>query len=190
MRLREITTLTWGAVDLERRVVHVESRFAKNGKARDVALGEVAFSIVSALRAEDPAPTDHVFIGRRGEPIRDVRGGFDAAVLVVWKPSKPGERKPRFHDLRKTGATRVEAVSSHAVAKTFLGHSDENVTDTYIVPSLDEVRNAINRAARSIDGERPAGAILFPIPSQNPSQSLTTGEGSSERAVSSSTVSH
>lgn len=44
------------------------------------------------------------------------------------------ERKPRFHDLRKTGATRIEAVSSHAVAKAFLGHADENVTDTYIVP--------------------------------------------------------
>jgi integrase len=175
MRLREITTLTWGAVDLDRRSVHVEARFAKNGKARDVALGEISQSILAALRPEQPATTEHVFIGRRGEPIRDVRGGFDAAVLAVWKPSKPGERKPRFHDLRKTGATRVEAVSSHAVAKTFLGHSDENVTDSYIVPSLDEVRNAINRAARSIDGETPAGAIPFPInPSQQPSQPLVS----------------
>ena len=69
MRLREITTLTWGAVDLERRVVHVAERFAKNGKAREVALGEVAFSILSALRPETPAESDHVFIGRRGEPI-------------------------------------------------------------------------------------------------------------------------
>lgn len=169
MRLREITTLTWAAVDFEGRVVHVEARFAKNGKAREVALGDVAFSIVSALRLAGQAGSDHVFLGRRGDPIQDVRGGFDAAVLSVWKPSKPGERKPRFHDLRKTGATRVEAVSSHAVPNTFLGHSDENETDTYILPSLDEVRNAIDRAARSIDGETPAGAILFPInPSQEP----------------------
>lgn len=169
MRLREITTLTWGNVELERGVATVEARFAKNGRAREVALGEVAAEILAGRRPSEAAPTDHVFIGRRGEPIRDVRGGFEAAVEAVWKPSKPGERRPRFHDLRKTGATRVEAVSSHAMAKVFLGHADENVTDTYIVPSLDDVRSAINRAARSIDGETPAGAIPFPNPSHQPS---------------------
>jgi hypothetical protein len=42
-----------------------------------------------------------------------LRGGFEKAVLAVWKPSKPGEKKPRFHDLRKMCATRVEAVSSY-----------------------------------------------------------------------------
>jgi integrase len=162
MRLREITTLTWGNVSLERRTAHVEARFAKNGRARDVVLGEIATSILFGLRRANPAVTDHVFLGRRGVPLRDVRGGFDQAVLAVWKPSRPGERKPRFHDLRKTGATRVEAVSSHAVAKAFLGHADENVTDTYIVPSLQAVHDAINRAARSIDGQTPAGAIPFP----------------------------
>jgi hypothetical protein len=54
-------------------------------------------------------------------------------------------------------------VSSHAVAKAFLGHADENVTDTYIVPSLQAVCDAVNRAARSIDGETPAGTIPFPL---------------------------
>ena len=93
----------------------------------------------------------------------------------MWKPAKPGQRKPRFHDLLKTGATRVEAVSSHAVAKAFLGHADENVTDTYILASLEDVRSAVDRAARSIDGTTPAGAIPFRIPSQNPSQAALSG---------------
>jgi integrase len=162
MRLREITTLTWGNVDLEGLTAHVEARFAKNGHSRDVALGEVAASILAALRPENPPAEGHTFLGRRGGPVRDIRGGFDQSVLAVWKPTRAGERKPRFHDLRKTGATRIEAVSSHAVAKMFLGHADENVTDTYIVPSLEAVRDAVNRAARSIDGETPAGAIPFP----------------------------
>lgn len=152
MRLREITTLTWGNVDLDERKVYVEARFAKFAKARDVALGEVAFSILSAIRPTDQSPGDHVFIGKGGRAIRDVRGGFDPAVRAVWKPSKPEEQKPRFHDLRKTAATRVEAVSSHAVAKAFLGHSDENVTDSYIQASLANAREAVNRASRSIDG--------------------------------------
>jgi hypothetical protein len=36
------------------------------------------------------------------------------------------------------------------------------VTDTYILPSLDAVRDPVNRAARSIDGEILAGTIAFP----------------------------
>jgi hypothetical protein len=72
-------------------------------------------------------------------------------------------KRPRFHDLRKTGATRLEAVSSHAVAKAFLGHEDSDVTDSYLRASVEDVRAAVNRAARSIDGETPAGAIPFPV---------------------------
>jgi integrase len=188
MRLREITTLTWGNVNLEARSAHVEARFGKGtngGKARDVALGEVAFSILSPIRPSNPAPGDHVFLGKGGRPIRDVRGGFDPAVRAVWQPSRPDEEKPRFHDLRKTAATRVEAVSSHAVAKAFLGHSDENVTDSYVEPSIADVREAINRAARSIDGQIPPGAI--PFPARNVTSAVTPPSGSveiGERTVS------
>jgi integrase len=161
MRLREITTLTWGNVDLERRFARIEARFAKNGQERKVALGEVAFSVLDPLRTAATVATDHVFLGRRGKQILDVRSGFDAAVLKAWQASEPGERKPRFHDLRKTGATRVEAVSSKAVAKAFLGHADVDVTDTYILADLDAVRDAVNRAAFGIDGTVLAGVVRF-----------------------------
>ena len=173
MRLREITTLTWANVNLERRVAHVEARFAKNGQERDVALGVVVVSVLELLRPTNPEPGAHVFIGRRGRPIKDVRSGFDSAVLKAWKPSNPDERKPRFHDLRKTGATRVESVSSKAVAKAFLGHADADVTDTYILPSLDDVRDAINRAAFAIDGTTLPGVVRFaPRTAQNTAQQV------------------
>jgi integrase len=77
---------------------------------------------------------------------------WNAAVLEVWKPSRPSEKRPRFHDLRKTAGTRIEAVSSHAVAKRLLGHADEDVTDSYLMPTLEDVRAAVNRAATLIDG--------------------------------------
>jgi integrase len=178
MRLREITELTWGNVHLDERRVYVEARFGKGpngGKARDVALGEVVFAILAAIRPVAAGPDDHVFLGRGGRPIRDVRGGFDPAVLAVWKPSRPGEKKPRFHDLRKSAATRIEAVSSGAVARVFLGHADENVTDSYVQPSLDDVRNAVNRAARSIDGQIPPGAIPFPTRAGTPAGTPFSG---------------
>ncbi len=108
-------------------------------------------------------PADPLVLSRLGEFLAlDIRGSFDAAVLEVWKASRPGEKKPRFHDLRKTGATRVESVSSKAVAKAFLGHADEDVTDSYIAPGIEEVRDAVNRAARAIDGgDTPPGVLVF-----------------------------
>jgi integrase len=141
--------------------VHVEARYAKNGQARAVALGEVTPAVLEPLRSAAVRPTDHVFLGRRGKPILDVRSGFDAAVLKACQPAKAGEKKPRFHDLRKTGATRVEAVSSEAVAKAFLGHADADVTDSYILADLDAVREAVNRAAFSIVGTTLPGVIPF-----------------------------
>jgi integrase len=163
MRLREILRLRWGVVDLEAGELTVLAQYAKNGRARAVALGDVAREILSSVRPDAPDAAAHVFLGDAGAPLLTVYTGFVAAVEKVWRPSRPDEQRPRFHDLRKTGATRVEAVSSHAVAKAFLGHADEDVTDSYIVPKLDAVRDAIDRAARSIDGETPAGAIPFPV---------------------------
>jgi len=162
MRLREILRLRWSAVDLEARKVVVIAANAKNGQEREVPLGAVALSILEAIRPENPEPEAHVFLGETGEPVKTVYSGFVAAVQKIWKPEKPGQARPRFHDLRKTAATRVEAVSSHAIAKALLGHAAESVTDTYLLPDLTEVRAALDRAARSIDGEAPQGAILFP----------------------------
>ncbi len=79
----------------------------------------------------------------------------------VWKPSKPSERRPRFHDLRKTAGTRVESVSSHAVAKLLLGHADADVTDGYIKPEIEDVIAALDRAARLIDGEQVGNVVQF-----------------------------
>ena len=169
-RLREIFRLKWEVVDLEAGKLTVLAKYAKNGKNREVALGDVARSILEAVRPAEPDAQAAVFLGETGEPLKTIYTGFVSAVEKVWKPKSgavrlplPDERRPRFHDLRKTGATRVESVSSHAVAKAFLGHEDSDVTDSYLHASVDDVRVAVNRAARSIDGETPAGAIPFPV---------------------------
>ena len=54
MRLREITTLTWGNVDLEKRVAHVEARFAKNGRPREVTAGATSNSRENSARVFCP----------------------------------------------------------------------------------------------------------------------------------------
>ena len=160
MRYAEVTTLRRVCVDVARRVVTVEARYAKNGKEREVALGEVALGVIEAL-CEGLAPEALVFTKPDGTPIDSIRTWWNGAVLKVWKPSKPSEQRPRFHDLRKTCATRVESVSSHAVAKLLLGHADADVTDVYVRPEIENVIAALNRAARLIDGEQIGNVVQF-----------------------------
>jgi len=160
MRFAEITTLRRACVDLLHRVATVEARYAKNGREREVALGEVAFRIVEGL-CEGLAPDALLFTKPDGTRIDSIRTWWNAAVLKVWTASKPTEQRPRFHDLRKTCATRVESVSSHAVAKMLLGHADEDVTDSYVRPELEDVRAALDRAARLVDGEQVGNVVQF-----------------------------
>jgi integrase len=150
MRLNELVTLRWACVDLKRGVVTVEARYAKNGHERDVPLGGVAAGILAELRRDDPGAV--VFTKRDGSPVGSIRTWWLRTIPEVWTPSKPSEDRPRFHDLRKTCGTRVESVSSHAVAKRLLGHADGDVTDSYLLPTVDDVRAACDRAAARIDG--------------------------------------
>lgn len=160
-REAELFTLRWPCVNLEARVVTILAQYAKNGQERDVPLGDVGVAILTALKAEPHGEDGLVFTKPDGSPIKSVQTWWVAAMGKVWKASKPSEQRPRFHDLRKTCATRVESVSSHAVAKRLLGHADGDVTDSYLSPTDDDVRAAINRAARLIDGEQVGNVIPF-----------------------------
>jgi integrase len=161
MRKEEAMTLPWSCVNLTERFVLVRDGIAKNGREREVPLGDVALGILEDLKPEKVRPDALVFTKPNGAGIRSLGTWWNAAVLKVWTPAKPTERRPRLHDLRKTCGTRVEMVSSHAVAKRLLGHADGDVTDTYLMPTDNDVRAALNRAARLIDGEQVGNVLPF-----------------------------
>lgn len=162
MRLNEIITLRWRSVSLDQQSVTVEERYAKAKKARDVALGQVALGILRRQAESGSDPDASVFRRDLERPVSasTIEHAFTRAVEAVWKPAKPGEKRPRFHDLRKTAATRVESCSSYAVARAFLGHAALDVTGLYVRPQLDSVRDAINRAASLIDGPEVTGNVV------------------------------
>ncbi len=141
MRLNEIITLRWRSVTLDQQTVTVEERYAKAKKARDVALGQVALDILERQAESGTDPDAPVFRRDDGRPVSasTIEHVFTRTVETIWKPSKPGEKRPRFHDLRKTAATRVESCSSYAVARAFLGHAAADVTGLYVRPQLDAV---------------------------------------------------
>lgn len=162
MRLNEIITLRWRSLNLEQGTVTVEERYAKAKKARDLALGDVALSVLRSQAERGADPDSPAFRRDDGRPVSasTIEHTFTRAVEAVWKPSKPGEKRPRFHDLRKTAATRVESCSSYAVARAFLGHAALDVTGLYVRPQLDAVRDAVNRAANLIDGPEVTGNVV------------------------------
>ncbi len=60
-------------------------------------------------------------------------------------------------DMRDAG--RVDVLSRGS--QDLLGHADEDVTDSYVRPELEDVIAALNRAARLIDGEQVDNVVQF-----------------------------
>lgn len=149
----ELLRMTWGRVDLDRRIVRPDPRYAKRGKERDVPLGDVSIEILRSIRPGDAKPGDPVWLNTRGERLRDVRDLYEAAVEKVCPTPEAGWRYPDFHSLRRTCATALSNVAPKHVVRAILGHSDEDVTDRYVTATLDDLLAAVDRAALLIDGE-------------------------------------
>ncbi|MFY9552462.1 MAG: tyrosine-type recombinase/integrase [Thermoanaerobaculia bacterium] len=159
--LRVPSARTRGQVDLDGKSFSVSADVAKNFKAREVPLSDLALELLARIRPAHPAPADPVFLGPEGERLRSISGSLSKAVKAVCPKPKAGERFPTFHSLRKTCATALEAVASKAVAGMVLGHSDADVTDLYIKPSFEDALAALNRAALLIDGEEQENVAIF-----------------------------
>lgn len=90
-------------------------------------------------------------------------------VTVLAKYAKNGEeRDVALGDVALDILNKVRLDNPDPEGHVFLGNSGaplKTIQTGFVAASLDDVRAALNRAARPIDGEPPAGAILFPIPS-------------------------
>jgi integrase len=156
----EVLRMVWGRVDFEKRVYSVDPRYAKRGKERDVPLGDVALSILSAIRPENPAPDGPVWLNASGGPLRNVRTAYGSAVREACPAPKTGHRYPDFHSLRRTCATALAQVAPMAVVAAVLGHAKETVTDGYVDVPIPTQIAELNRAAHLIDGEERAANVV------------------------------
>ena len=113
----------------------------KNGESRPVVLNRIAAAVVDACRGRHPT---HVFTYQpRGEharhPVERLRNS-------AWRRARTGAGLPRLqvHDLRRTFATRLrEAGVSKWTVSACLGHKDGGVTELYALPTLRELRAAV-----------------------------------------------
>lgn len=121
-RHREITTLTWDAVDMERGIARLGD--TKTG-ARNIMLPAPALAILEALPRRPNNP--HVIWGRRP-------GSHLVGLQNVWERvrEKAGLADVRIHDLRHTVASlSVAGGASLKIVGALLGHKSPLTTNRY-----------------------------------------------------------
>ena len=136
MRLGKILTLPWTCVDLERALISVIN--PKNGKVRKIPINEV---LLRALEIRRKTTGNGVFVfadPETGKPWGSVKTAFRASLRRAEIP------RIRFHDLRHTFATRLNARGVDLLTiKELLGHSNIAMTMRYAHPSQDNMRKAV-----------------------------------------------
>ncbi len=134
MRRGEIFRLTWDNVDFFNGTITVVE--TKNGETRIIPMNQLLRETLQQLRME--SKTTHVFCGKDGKPLKDVRTAFETV------KKKTGIHSLRFHDLRHTFATRlIEKGVDLPTVKKILGHKSINMTLRYIHPVPEHMKWAV-----------------------------------------------
>ena len=134
VRRGELLGLKWRDLDFNQGLIHL--LVTKNGKQREVPMNEQVRQALLSIRKHPKCP--YVFVKRNGEPLKDVRRGFTAALKGA------GIKDFRFHDLRHTFASQLamSGVDLNTI-RELLGHSDLKTTLIYAHLSKDHKLRAV-----------------------------------------------
>ena len=169
MRLGEILGLRWEQVDFASRRIRVER--TKSGKIRFIEINTPLLQELTRLKSLD-GRSPYVFLSDvTGKPLTTVKTAFKGACRRAKKDpddkDDPGIVGLRFHDLRHTFASRLNASGSDPkVIMELMGHGSLKMTERYIHTSHDQKRNAVERLAKAhpqrdgtSDGSSPSCAV-------------------------------
>jgi integrase len=143
-RRDEIAALRWSWIDEESAVINIPAEYYKTGRGHEIPLSPQATKILESLpRLTGP----YVFSSRSGDrPVSgftNVKKRFD---------NRSGVKEWRFHDLRRTAATRMAELGFAGVVKHVLGHTDNSVTAIYDrYGRLPEKRHALEAWGRKLE---------------------------------------
>jgi len=169
MRCGEITSLTWGQVDFNSRVVTVGRAKTSSGTGRQIPMNSELFGVLGAhadwftnrfgcTRPEyylfpygKPTPSDPT------RPITDVTGAWDAL-------RKRTGVKCRLHDLRHTAATKMaEAGVPESTMLALMGHVSRAMLERY-----SHIRMAAKREAVEALSTTPRRPNSERVPTKDP----------------------
>jgi integrase len=126
MRAGEIVGLTWGHIDLPRRVAHLP--MTKNGTARDVPLSREAIRLLEMLPRQDP-----VF-------------GLTSQMLdALWRKvrDRAAVEGLTFHDSRHEAVSRLALKVDVLTLARIIGHRDIRMLQIYYNPTASEIADRL-----------------------------------------------
>lgn len=150
LRRGELFALRWGALDFERKMIHVresvyEGYFSTpktRSSIRNIGMSEVLAGMFMNLRPKDATANDLVFVSRVGTPLRS-----ENILKRIIHPTCERLKLPKvgWHTLRHTSATLLHEHEPLRVAQAILGHSDLQTTlgYTHVLPGWQ--RDAMKR---------------------------------------------
>jgi len=121
-RRNEVAGMRWEEINMESSLWTIPAARHKQDRGHEVPLTEIAMDFISSL----PRHSDFLFSTTRVSPI----SGFGHFKERLDKTT--GVTRWRFHDLRRTAATRMAEmeVQRFTIARV-LGHSDNSITAVY-----------------------------------------------------------
>jgi integrase len=157
----EVLTLQWPQVDRAAQLIRLEPGVSKNAEGRTfpyallpelAALIESQWTAREALTKADSVICPFVF-HRRGAPIREFRGAWQAACEAAGCPG----RIP--HDFRRTAVRNlVRAGVPEKTAMQLTGHKTRSVFDRYDIVNEADLREAVGKLAGgtvTVSGQSP-----------------------------------
>ncbi|MBW2370763.1 MAG: tyrosine-type recombinase/integrase [Deltaproteobacteria bacterium] len=148
LRASEIFRLTWGSVDMDRGLIHVDGKGDKNRPA--FMTGQVK----AMLGMYGPGqPNEVVFKDRNGKKINRVPTVFQRTVKDVGFNKGITDRRQKivFHSLRHTFASwLVEDGTDLYTVQKLLGHASITMTERYSHLSQDKLQGAVRSLEKSI----------------------------------------
>lgn len=142
MRRGELLNLKWRDIDFNQGIIHL--LVTKSGKKREIPMNDQVRQALLSIRKHKEYP--YVFVNRNGDPWRDVRRGFTAALNAA------GIKDFRFHDCRHTFASQLAMAGVDLnTIRELLGHSDLKTTLIYAHLSKDHKLRAVKLLGSKIE---------------------------------------
>ena len=147
MRLGELTSLRWGAIDFREGFIEVLStpeEPTKSGSERRVPITEEAEDVLRRLEDERDGrgPGEHVLKGYKGGPLN---GRYASQRFKHYVRKAELDERFSFHSLRHTCASwLVQRGVSLPVVQSILGHADPSTTERYAHMAPDAMTQAMS----------------------------------------------
>ncbi len=146
LRREEACTLLWRNVNFEDRILTVEG--TKNGSSHSLPLSGYLYELLKVRKAvhDQGGSGEFVFAGAGKS------GHISAPYKRIKEISEATGIKFCLHDLRRTFVSIAESLDiSYSALKKLLNHSTANdVTQGYIVVSVDRLRGPMDKVSRRI----------------------------------------